>query len=303
MPNSIEMKSFNEKIKSAWSALFSYVKKIYKQFFIALIASLGSAFLANDFSFEALLWWQWLLAIVSALITAIIISSIENKAENDRVLDLDFQYETTFEYISLSLESLLPFTLKREMDKDYCIEKILLYISASVECILKENGIDYLENSICSNLMVYKDNALHLTHFDLDRKGRNYIHLDVNCSHPDFGAPEAFSTNSFKYIDDVKRGKYKKKFIGRPYNSIVSFPLEMTDYVNKTSEVFGVVNIDSKSTKQFGSPKFIEHRIKPALDPFLSMFNVLFYNGIITSEASKTHERKKVENESNSANS
>lgn len=303
MPIPNEKKSFTKKIKESWFEFCIFIKRIYKQFLIALIAFFASAILASGFSFDNLLWWQLLLAIVGAFLTAIILLSIENKAINARVLELDFQYETTFEYISLSLESLLPFTLKGEMDKDYCIEKILLYISASVECILKENGIDYLENSICSNLMVYKDNTLHLTHFDLDRKGRNYIHLDVNCSNPDFGAPEAFCTNSYKYIDDVKRGKYKKKFISRPYNSIVSFPLEMTDYVNKTSEVFGVVNIDSKSKKQFGSPKFIEHRIKPALDPFLSMFNVLFYNGIITSEASKTHERKKVENESNSANS
>lgn len=303
MPSSNEKKSFTEKIKAAWLACFDFVKKTYAQFLIALIAFIAPSFLDNGFSFKNTLWWQWLIAIAGAFLTTVIFLSIENKAVNARVLDLDFQYETTFEYISLCLESLLPFALSGKMEKDNCIEKMLAYIRSSVLSILDENGIDYHEDSICTNLMVYEGNALHLTHFDLDRKDRNYIHLAVDISNPDFGAPQAYCTNTFIYIDDVKRKKYKKKFIGRPYNSVVSFPLEMTDHVEKRKKVYGVVNIDSKSKKQFVSRNFIEHRIKPALDPFLSMFHVLFFNGKITAEVSKTHERKKVENKIGNTNS
>lgn len=290
MPSINANKSFKQKIIEIIFVIWNRLKQIYKQAIISLVAFFVSAVAQiKDFKFSDLAWWQWLIMFIGAIITALILYSFERKAIKEKLSDLDIQYELTFGFVALGLENLLAPTLAGKVDKDYCIEKMLTYIEKSIESILTEN--DIIPGSICVNLMVLDENVLHLTHFDLDRKNRNYITLPVVREDPAPGAVVALCNGKFEYIKNIRKSKYKVHFKDRPYKSIVSFPLVITNHDGKSKISYGVINVDSNLKNQFVSDAFIEKRILPAMDPFMSIFHILNNNGKIVPEISYTQRK------------
>jgi len=254
--------------RSVWDDicnLFSKIKVVLLKFVLnVMVLGLGTPFL---FESELEKHIKILITIAAVILITALTEIIENKQRSNIQAELDPQYELTFSYISMSLETILLDVLNSDLQEDSKIEKLLVYIQASIISILKGNSIEVGE--ICVNLMIQTEDVLRLTHFDIARQDRKYVDIEINRRHP--GAPKAYSRQKLQYVKDTQSNHIRKYFRDKPYRCILSYPLIIRSDATRNNEVYGVLNIDSNLVNQFKSIDFVQSKISSALNPLLSI--------------------------------
>lgn len=92
-----------------------------------MVLGLGTPFL---FESELEKHIKILITIAAVILITALTEIIENKQRSNIQAELDPQYELTFSYISMSLETILLDVLNSDLQEDSKIEKLLVYIQA-----------------------------------------------------------------------------------------------------------------------------------------------------------------------------
>lgn len=242
----------------------------YCIFFISIIIPLLIS-KPNDVSFTSFHVWiflivPFLLVVFTYIRENIITYKRERKIKQKKVI---------YTSITSIIKFLLQQDFKKEKDiKRRYVEKVLVLIQRIMQVILHDQGIPV--GTICANLMLYHNPdklVLEYCGVSTDGHGSEGFTLNINRDKPDIGAPEAFVTNSIRYIDNTTLDEYKNFFSDEENSDVKSFisiPLR-----DNSKSVYAVLNIDSDVIEQFINVDFIEKQVLPEIKVFVYLIKII----------------------------
>jgi hypothetical protein len=274
----IDTTNGKETIKTIINILSNEIKRYYFGilFFVITLSTQSLNFYEMNIPF----WVRLLIVLLISILLSYFQKKDEERKETSIRTELDFQYKVIFNLLAKAIDDMSGVLLDKKINDRYYLSQLLIYIQKGVEGILIENNIQV--GSLTVNLMQLKDNMLITNGYSVELPGRNHKDLEYDATNPNPGAPMAVYERGIIYIKDNKKKRIRKYFIGKPYRSFFSIPI-FENQNEKTGRVIAVLNVDSSKKNQFVSIKFISEKIFPAINPFLTILQVLYNNNKVLS--------------------
>ena len=268
-------RTFSQACKNVWKWI---VNSFYKEILVYISFLLTEVFtyiitVNNKFSYL----WIVPIGLFIPVGQTFINGKLQQK-ERERIRsELDFQYKIAF---SLSAKAIYEFGINLQVDEKKTHAYLILlvnYINSTVKSVLIENGLLSIEEegSISTNIMVPTTKGLLLIAFDLLLPGRKYKVLPIDENDPMPGAPSAYVKRELQYVKDTQHKSVKQYFESPKYRSFFSIPILLND-LDDDCPVIAVINIDNVSRDKFKSIKFIEEKILPAVNPLITIVQLLY---------------------------